>query len=79
MPENRSYKEVLASVETHIIYIKTHLSNIDQHLNKLNERTDKTENKANANTIWRRVIIGVGTTVALGLISWCFFLSGIHL
>lgn len=33
----------------------------------------------NANTVWRRVIIGVGTTVLLGIISWLFVLSGIKL
>jgi len=43
MPENRPYKEVLASLETHIVYIKNHLGNIDQHLNKLNDRTSSNE------------------------------------
>ena len=79
MPENRTYKEVLASIETHIAYINTHLGNIDQHLNKLNERTGKNESGINSNTIWRRVTIGVGTTVLLGIISWLFYLSGIQI
>ena len=36
MPEKRAYKEVLASVETHIVYIGNHLQNIDSHLDKIN-------------------------------------------
>ncbi len=37
MVEKRSYKEVLASLETHIIYINNHCKNVDSHLAKLND------------------------------------------
>ena len=58
MSEKRSYKEVLASLETHIVYINTHLGNIDQHLNRLNERTSENEintakNSNNISLIWK--------------------------
>lgn len=43
MAEGRTYKEVVASLETHIIYINNHLSNIDGHLEKLNTRTHDNE------------------------------------
>ena len=34
--EKRTYKEIVASLETHIIYINNHLQNIDSHLERLN-------------------------------------------
>jgi len=49
MVDNRKYTEVLASVETHIIYINNHLGNIDQHLEKLNTTNQKQELKINEN------------------------------
>ena len=37
MAEKRTYKEILASVETHFIYINNHLGNIDSHMAKIND------------------------------------------
>jgi len=48
MTEQRAYKEVLASVETHIVYINNHLGNIDSHLEKQNTRLDKHGNRLTA-------------------------------
>ena len=36
MADRRSYKEILASVETHFIYINNHLGNIDKHMERIN-------------------------------------------
>ena len=47
--ERRSYKEIVASFETHIIYINNHLQNIDTHLERLNMTVNdnKTRSKIN--------------------------------
>ena len=45
MADKRTYKDILASVETHFIYINTHLTNIDQHLEKINTVNVKQEVK----------------------------------
>jgi len=36
--ESRSYKEVLASLETHIEHMRNHLGNIDAHLGRINDK-----------------------------------------
>ena len=84
MPENRTYKEVLAGVETSLTFINNHLGNIDQHLNKLNDRTTHNEidiatNKAdtgnNRGLIYKMgipvciAIMGCGTTLILKLVG----------
>ena len=48
MPEKqkpRRYTEVVASLETHIVYISTHLQNIDAHLERQNSNIDKHGNR----------------------------------
>lgn len=69
MAEKRTYKEVVASLETHIIYINNHLGNIDKHLNKLNERIGNSEvqtavSKASISRIWK-----IGGGIFLGLLT----------
>lgn len=68
MAEKRPYKEILASVETHIIYVNNHLQNIDSHLERINNRlTDHDKAIAN-NTARISMIIKVGGGL-IGLIT----------
>jgi len=82
MTDKRSYKEVLASVETSLTYINNHLANIDSHLNKLNERTGDCEvstakNKDRISLIYK---IGGGflTTLLAGSLAVGLHLMGIY-
>ena len=55
--KRRSYTDVVASLETHIIYINNHLGNIDSHLDKLNNNvnentTNCAKNKTNIKSLW---------------------------
>jgi len=67
----RRYTEVVASLETHIIYIGNHLKNIDSHLEKQNSSIDKHGNRLTAlETIQGRSVnlskrqaVGVGSSV----------------
>jgi len=45
MNDKRSYRDILASVETHFIYINNHLKNIDSHMGKINDTNLKQEVK----------------------------------
>jgi len=67
----RRYTEVVASLETHIVYINNHLKNIDSHMEKQNSSIDKHGNRLTAlETIQgkpvnlsKRQAVGVGSSV----------------
>ena len=46
--DKRGYTAVLASVETHIVYISNHLQNIDTHLERQNSNIEKHGNRLTA-------------------------------
>lgn len=76
---DKTPEEVLASLETHIVYINTHLESIDSHLEKLNSNEDKqniaiTKNKTNIGWIVKigggaLFVIATIAATALGLIQ----------
>jgi len=68
---DRTPEEILASVETHIIYINNHLQSIDSHLERLNNSEDKqnvaiTKNKTNIGWV---VKIGGGVLFIIATIA----------
>jgi len=65
MADKRTYKEVLASLETHIIYIGNHLKNIDSHMGKINDTNLEQELKIGRNK--DRISLGykIGGGIAL--------------
>jgi len=68
MSDKRSYKDILASVETHFIYINNHLDNIDKHLERQNNSLTEHERSIAKNSTWImafRWIIGL-LVVAIG-------------
>ena len=73
MADKRSYKETLASVETHFIYINNHLGNIDQHLNAINNTNLEQEVKIIRNRdrigLFYKIAGGLGTLCGAGLIA----------
>jgi len=65
MTEKRRYTDIVASLETHIIYIQTHLRNIDAHLEKLNTQ----ENRQNVAIAKNSVRIGLLWKIGSGLLA----------
>lgn len=66
MADKRSYREIQASVETHLIYINNHLGNIDGHLEKINTINLAQEVKIAKNKTsiaWIKWIVGGGFTI----------------
>jgi len=64
MGEKRRYIDIVASLETHIIYINTHLQSIDAHLEKLNNQ----ENRQNVAIAKNSVRIGLMWKIGGGLL-----------
>ena len=73
MADKRTYKEIVARIETSISFIENHLSNIDQHLNRLNERTGKAES-----SISRIKGIGIGVISVSSLIALVLKIVGVY-
>lgn len=73
MLDKRSYKEIVASIETHIIYVNNHLGNIDQHLNAINNTNLEQEVKIIRNrdriSLFYKIGGGLGTLCGAGLIA----------
>ena len=78
MPEKRSYKEVLANLETHVVYINNHLQNIDKHLERQNDKLIESAKIISRNSAWIcalkyavyiiiAVLIGAITATRIGL------------
>lgn len=72
--EKRTYTQVLASLETHIIYINNHLKNIDSHQEAQNNRIGRNEIRTAKNTAgiaWIKwtggILLGGGGTATLAL------------
>ena len=65
MADKRNYKDILASVETHFIYINNHLANIDSHLEKINTTNLEQEVKIAKN----KDRIGLGYKLGGGLLT----------
>jgi len=81
MSDSRSYKEILASVETALSYINNHLSNIDGHLEKINTTNLNQEVKIarNKDRIGLILKIGGSSLVVLigGAVAWFIKLQGV--
>lgn len=69
MREKRTYKEILASVETHIIHINNHLGNIDGHLETQNRRLSGHDKAIAKNTTWNLAYRWVVGVIITGLIA----------
>jgi len=73
MADKRSYTEILASVETHIVYVNNHLRNIDSHLEKINTTNLEQEVKIIRNkdriSLLYKIGGGLGTLCGAGLIA----------
>ncbi len=78
MTDKRSYKDILASVETHFIYINNHLDNIDKHLERQNNSITEHGKLITGNSTWIKALrltvyiiiivsIGAVTTNRIGL------------
>ena len=82
MADKRTYKEIVASIETSIGYIDNHLRNIDAHLNRLNERTGDCEllSARNKDRISLAYKIGGGlfSVLSLALVALVLRLLGIY-
>ena len=65
MPD-RTIEEIVASVETHIIYINNHLQNIDSHLERLNNNEDKQNNAITKNTTKINLVIRIAGGLLAG-------------
>ena len=81
MTEKRSYKTILASVETHFIYINNHLSNLDKHLEKINTTNLQQEVKIARNKDRINLILRIGggllSLITAGAIAWVTHLQGV--
>lgn len=77
MADKRSYKEVLASLETHIIYINNHLGNIDKHLEKQNTSIADHGKSIAKNSTWITAIRWVIGLIMVGAITWFTHLQGV--
>jgi len=77
MADKRSYKEVLASVETSLIYMNNHLGNIDSHLERQNNSLTEHGKSIAKNTTWISalkyavyvIVIALIGTVTTGIIG----------
>ena len=65
MADKRPYKEILASLETHFIYINNHLQNIDSHMEKINSTNLEQEVKIAKN----KDRISLGYKIGGGILS----------
>ena len=50
--DKRSYREVLASVETSLTYMNNHLGNIDKHLERGNNKLSEHDKAITKNSTW---------------------------
>jgi len=78
----RSYSEIVASIETHIIYINNHLANVDSHLEKINTTNLKQEVKIAKNkdriTLGYKIGGGILSIILTGLLALGLHLIGIY-
>ena len=73
MTEKRRYTDIVASLETHIIYIQTHLRNIDAHLGRLNTQENRqnvaiAKNSVRISLLWKiggSLLALIGSGIAL--------------
>jgi hypothetical protein len=72
-------RELLARIDERTNNIWRVVEKVEQHQVEQNGLMRKTCEKTERNTIWRRVIVGVGGSVFLIIIGWLFYLSGIRL
>ena len=82
MTEKRRYTDIVASLETHIIYIQTHLRNIDAHLERLNTQENRqnvaiAKNSVRIGLLWK---MGWGSLLALitGVIAILLKIIGVY-
>ena len=82
MTEKRSYKEILASVETSLSYINNHLGNIDGHLEKINTTNLDQEVKIARNKdrigLGYKIGGGIFSVLSLALVALVLHLLGIY-
>jgi len=81
MADKRPYKEILASVETHFIYINNHLGNIDGHLEKINTTNLNQEVKIARNKDRISLIVKIGgvlLTLLGGSLAFILHLLGVY-
>lgn len=75
----RTYTQIVASIETQIIYVETHLRNIDSHLEKLNTSQGKQDLQIgrNKNNIGWVIKLG-GVIIVLILIPLFLKMFGVY-
>ena len=82
MTDKRSYKEIQASVETHLIYINNHLGNIDKHLEKINTTNLTQEVKIQRNkdriSLHSKIGGGIGTMLGGAIVAVILKLMGVY-
>lgn len=57
---DRTIEEMVASMETHVIYINNHLGNIDSHLDRINNHEKEQDVAITKNSTRINMIIKVG-------------------
>jgi len=79
MSDKRSYSEILASVETHFIYINNHLKNIDSHMDKINNtnleqeiKIHDTGKRIDPYDKWSKWILGITGTLMVAIVLKLF-------
>ncbi len=72
----RRYTEVVASLETHIVYISNHLKNIDSHMEKQNTSIDKHGNRLTALETIQGKPVNLTKRQAVGMGGSVFIVGG---
>jgi hypothetical protein len=73
----RKKEDLLIRIDERTHNIWRSVEEIKAHQIEQNGLIRKTCQNVDRNTIWRKVIIGVGTTIFIIIIGWLFYLSGI--